>query len=390
MSKYVDKMNLPQYRFYNHMVGDGEERKELISDLLTAEMILERGSKKERSQALITLATKKKRLADFIYSQEEDRKRCLKDLTGRDMKQFRKRLDHYLDILLMIPFFQGQSEKKRRYVDEKSISSIPPEQRSRRFLYDREKGKYYTEYDCVPKLLLINERLYEEYGCYEMTETDQENLDRLVADDVHYIINIQGSSGVDCAYLVEKDEELCIKILDRLKGSRKIPIENMVGKADGVTSVFLSLLDYLQEMELAEQRRRKYLEEHPRKAEYGEKAIQSQRFVDKNSIKVFDMKHEGAAQDSIGAVYFFNKKSSGRGGFRRTGYEMLPHTKERTLPEIQEWKTIYVKPAIIHKEKYEGIQSAHRMNQSDGKRNMKQGGSCFLTGNEHVICIRRD
>ena len=205
MSKYVDKMNLPQYRFYNHMVGDGEERKELISDLLTAEMILERGSKKERSQALITLATKKKRLADFIYSQEEDRKRCLKDLTGRDMKQFRKRLDHYLDILLMIPFFQGQSEKKRRYVDEKSISSIPPEQRSRRFLYDREKGKYYTEYDCVPKLLLINERLYEEYGCYEMTETDQENLDRLVADDVHYIINIQGSSGVDCAYLVEKD-----------------------------------------------------------------------------------------------------------------------------------------------------------------------------------------
>ena len=44
-----------------------------------------------------------------------------------------------------------------------------------------------------------------------MTETDQENLDRLVADDVHYIINIQGSSGVDCAYLVEKDEDLCIK-----------------------------------------------------------------------------------------------------------------------------------------------------------------------------------
>ena len=61
-------MNLPQYRFYNHMVVDGEERKELISDLLTAEMILERGSKKERSQALITLATKKKHLADCIYS----------------------------------------------------------------------------------------------------------------------------------------------------------------------------------------------------------------------------------------------------------------------------------------------------------------------------------
>ena len=70
MSKYVDKMNLPQYRFYNHMVGEGEERKELVSDLLTAEMILERGSKKERSQALITLATKKKRLAVWEYRNE--------------------------------------------------------------------------------------------------------------------------------------------------------------------------------------------------------------------------------------------------------------------------------------------------------------------------------
>ena len=69
--------------------------------------------------------------------------------------------------------------------------------------------------------------------------------------------------------------------------------------------MLLSLLDYLQEMELAEQRRRKYLEEHPRKSEYGGKAIQSQRFVDKNSIKVFDMKQEGAAQDSIGACLFF-------------------------------------------------------------------------------------
>lgn len=49
MSKYVDKMNLPQYRFYNHMVGEGEERKELVSDLLTAEMILEGGGQ-ERAQ----------------------------------------------------------------------------------------------------------------------------------------------------------------------------------------------------------------------------------------------------------------------------------------------------------------------------------------------------
>ena len=83
MSKYVDKMNLPQYRFYNHMVGEGEERKELISDLLTAEMILERGSKKERSQALITLATKEKTSGGFhLRVRKRPGKRCLKDLTG--------------------------------------------------------------------------------------------------------------------------------------------------------------------------------------------------------------------------------------------------------------------------------------------------------------------
>lgn len=149
-----------------------------------------------------------------------------------------------------------------------------------------------------------------------------------------------------------------------------------------MAAVFLSLLDYLQEMELAEQRRRKYLEDHPRKSEYAGKAIQSQRFVDKNSIKVFDMKQEGSAPDSIGAVYFLSKKNSGRGGFRRTGYEMLPHTRKGHYRKYKNGKTIYVKAAIIHKEKYEGIQSAHRMNQPGGKNKLEQeeGGTAFSQG----------
>ena len=52
---------------------------------------------------------------------------------------------------------------------------------------------------------------------------------------------------------------------------------------------------------------------------------------------------------------------------------MLPHTRRGHYRKYKNGKTVYVKPAIIHKEKYEGIQSAHRMNQSDGKRHMKQG-----------------
>lgn len=375
MAKYVDKANLPQYKYYNNMLENQSVRKQLISDLLAAEMMLERGNKKERSQAFMTLATNKKRLADFIYSREEDQKRCLKDLAGRNMKQLQKRIDLYLDTLLMIPFFQGQYEKKRHYVEEPAVSSIPPYKRNHRYQYDSEKEQYYIEYECVPKLLLINEHLYEEYGFYEMTETDRERLECLVTEDVHYIINVQGSSGADCAYLVEQDQGLCIKMLDRCKGVRSLSVEKLVGKRDEVTAVFLSLLDYLEEMECAMQKRHKYLEEHPGQAEPVNKAGQSQRFVDKNSIKVFDMKAEGNDTRSVGAVHFLCKKSSGRGGFRRIGYEMLPHTRRGHYRKYKNGKTVYVKAAIIHKDKYEGIQSAHRINQSGekGEREQREG-----------------
>ena len=46
---------------------------------------------------------------------------------------------------------------------------------------------------------------------------------------------------------------------------------------------------------------------------------------------------------------------------------MLPHTRRGHYRKYKNEKTVYVKAAIIHKEKYEGIQSAHRMNQSGGK-----------------------
>ena len=51
---------------------------------------------------------------------------------------------------------------------------------------------------------------------------------------------------------------------------------------------------------------------------------------------------------------------------------MLPHTRRGHYRKYKNEKTVYVKAAIIHKEKYEGIQSAHRMNQSGGKNRMEQ------------------
>lgn len=67
--------------------------------------------------------------------------------------------------------------------------------------------------------------------------------------------------------------------------------------------------------------------------------------------KVFDLKQEGAAPDSIGAVYFFQQE--------------------------EQWEA-----AIIHKEKYEGIQSAHRLNQPGEKNRPEQeeGGAAFSQG----------
>ena len=49
---------------------------------------------------------------------------------------------------------------------------------------------------------------------------------------------------------------------------------------------------------------------------------------------------------------------------------MLPHTRRGHYRKYKNEKTVYVKAAIIHKEKYEGIQSAHRMNQSGGKNRL--------------------
>lgn len=61
---------------------------------------------------------------------------------------------------------------------------------------------------------------------------------------------------------------------------------------------------------------------------------------------------------------------------------MLPHTRRGHYRKYENGKTAYVKAAIIHKEKYEGIQSAHRMNQSGGKNRLEQeaGEAAFLQG----------
>lgn len=50
MSQYVNKMNLPQYKYFNNMIGKEDAIQDLVSDALTGEMLLKRNGKKERSE----------------------------------------------------------------------------------------------------------------------------------------------------------------------------------------------------------------------------------------------------------------------------------------------------------------------------------------------------
>lgn len=123
-----------------------------------------------------------------------------------------------------------------------------------------------------------------------------------------------------------------------------------------MTAALLCLQDYLREIELAEKQRHRYSETHPDKSSHEKKQDVYERFVDKNAIKVFDIKD----RDGLSGYYL-----SRRGGSlqRCIGYEVTPHTRKGHYRTYKSGKTVYVRASIIHKEKYEGIQSAHRINQ---------------------------
>lgn len=372
MSKYVDKMNLPQYKYFNNMIGRDEEVQELVSDTLTGEILLERSDKKSRSEGLLLLSKARRRIADFIYCQEEDQRRCRQELATKDIRQLQKTLDRYVDTLMILPYFQGKSMEKKRFLSEEAQSMLTAGQLEHRYKCDKENGKYYTSYTSVPKLLLVNENLYEEYGQQSYGDKVQKELERLVFGDVHYIIIVQDSSQAELAYMVEKEDAagLSIQMLDRRKGTRKIPSEKLLSEQNEITAVLLCLQDYLQEMELAEKQRRKYREEHPDRSGHGKKRDMYERFVDKNAIKVFDIKDKNDIPGFIGGLLYLSR-NDGRSASRTVGYEMVPHTRKGHYRTYKSGKTVYVKASVIHKEKYQGIQSAHRINQSD-ERNLAE------------------
>lgn len=82
--------------------------------------------------------------------------------------------------------------------------------------------------------------------------------------------------------------------------------------------------------------------------------------MDKNAIRVFDLNDRCNGNGFDGGVFFLGRH--GGSTCRKTGYEMSPHTRKGHYRTYKDGRTVYVRSSVIHKEKYEGIQSAHRIN----------------------------
>lgn len=370
--KYIDKMNLPQYKYYNNMLEREEERKELISTAMSGEHMAKMGSKRERNEGFMLLGKARKELPEFLYRCEEDQKRCRQELSVNDIRKLERKMDSYLRILLILPYFQGSTMEKKLYAEKDGLSN------GRQYRYEKETGKYYIPCISVPKLLLISEELYQNYNVDgEVEENTITEIDRLLSTDVNYIIYVQCSAQKEEVYLAEKNDGLFLHILDRKAGASKLTMEKALH--NGKEAVLLCLKDYLQKMEQEEQLRKKYEQEHLEKKEREKKRQIYEQYVDRNAIKVFDIKKGSGLADYAGICYLHGK---GSGSYRKTGYEMMPHTRKGHYRTYKNGKTVYVKSSVIHKEKYKGVQSAHRMNQDEiGLREQeKEAGNFFTQG----------
>ena len=359
MPKFVDKMNLPQYRYFHDMTVREEERQDIVSDFFTAQHQLNNGDQRGYRDGLILLGRVRSRLPDFLYAQEEDRKKCWMDMEAKNIRVQIKRMEKYMDLLLNLQFFQGLPLKREKFIEKKDVEGIPKEKLRRIYQYSEKEGKYYTEITSIPKLVLVSGELYEEYLGREFTAQDGERLDRLVAWDVHYIVAVQGREAGETVYLLGREKQgLSLMCLYRDRIVRLEADSTTLAGKEEPAAAMLSLLDYLEEVEKADHRRQSSGQEAHT---YPGKENRCQKYIDKNSIKVFDMKKDGMESGEI-EVFRFGRKNAGTGSSRMQGYEVMPHTRRGHYRKCKSGKVVYVKSSIIHKEKYEGIQSAHRIN----------------------------
>lgn len=364
MPKFIDKMNLPQYRYFHDMAEKEKERQEIVSDALAGEHTMRYTDKRDRIAGMRMFNRAVRRIPEFLYRLEEDQERCRNELAVSDLKQKQRRLDGYLDMILALPVYQGKVVEKKQFISREMQETGDTRQPVRKYKVDKETGRPYLPYTSVPKLLLINEELFQEKGEAVFTEEDKKRLESLMTRDVHYIICVQGEGQSESAYLVGmEDGETAIQKLERRRCSRKVSLDRLLLKQNDLTGVLLCLQDYLLEIKFADEQRKKFQEGHPGRADPLFKEKRYPKYTDKNAIKVFDISGREQASGFDGGIFYLKRNGNLH---RASGYEMAPHTRKGHYRTYKNGKTVYVQSSVIHKEKYEGLLSAHRINQEAG------------------------
>lgn len=346
VAKYIDKDNLPQYKYFNNFVSRHDELMDVTTDLLTWQTMMERkGDRRSMIDAQKMYERARKKLPEFVYKYEEDQKKCANDLKAR------KNVNNYISVLLILSFIQGKVTEDRIYVQDEIAK------RTRyKYQYDKKNGKYYYEVTQIPKLLLINSDLY---NCYkDFKDLDTEALQKIIDKmdkTINYIINVQADEVSEYCYFVSLKSEkgLEVRRIDRFTHMDFYSNSKKKTMSNDIKAVLYCLLDYLLEYEKLQNKKKKY------EVKEGGAVIKdnlTSKFISKSSVKVFDLKKDN---DKIEAYRYTKRNVSGW----LKGYEKSPHTRRGHMRKLKSGKEVFVRAAVIHKEKFDSIESAHRINQ---------------------------
>lgn len=386
MAKFVDKQNLVQYKYFNNLIGKDDIVNRIASDYVAGDYQLAnnsiRGIPKEYRESLRLLNLSKRELPKTIYSMKEDQERCHKEIFSGNAKQARQNANRYMDILLALGFFQGAQIKRTVEADPKMLEGLSEYEKKQRYTLNREDGKFYSSFFSVPKLVLVNGDLFTQYLEQNLTDADIDCLESMLQKDVHYILNVQCETQRDYAYMIAKEESIYIQRLERYGLTPKIQMSHGKTLEPEMLSVAFCLADYLMELKkLLEQQAGKRSESQA-DGNGGAGRLRVPKYIDQNSIKIFDIDSGRGKEGYELEVSYFRKKAGNAGTERRTGYEMAPHTRRGHYRKYRDGKTVYVHSSVIHKEKYDGIQSAHRINEMRENNTPQEdtGGPVFTMG----------
>ena len=385
MAKFVDKQNLPQYRYFNNVIGKDDMVKDIVSDYIGGAYELSTPSVQNdpiaRRDSLQMLKRGKRNLPAALYTRKEDQERCYNEIFYGGVQVTRQNADRYMNMLLNLHLFQGDHIQRDVEVHPEILEKLTEREKRKRYEY-KEDGKFYSSFFSVPKLVLINKDLFAQHLERDMTDEDMGCLEAMLHKDVHYILNVQSEAQSGYAYMIEKEGGLYIRRLGRYDLTDRMRLGGGDMLEPEMISVALCLTDYLMEMgNLSRQQKQDF-----RETGAGNGGCSGHcrvpKYVDQNSIKIFDVSPAGGKGNNELEVIYFRKKYASAGTARRTGYEMAPHTRRGHYRTYSDGRTVYVRSSIIHKEKYNGIQSAHRINEPGEDRISQENtdGPTFTMG----------